>query len=105
MTPRRAAFAPLQGAELASAMAAIRDAGFDAAEFILEERSNELRLPGGGLRVHKLISVKRVTVGFQRQYHGGPGGGWPYEFERDLRVLLYGPALLARDGKGASAAG
>ena len=94
MTSRREMFASLEGAELAGAIAALVNGGFDPAEFILEERCSTVRQPGGVQRVHKLISVKRVTVGFQRQYNSGPGGGWPYEFERDLRLLVFGEALL-----------
>ena len=102
MSVRRAVFNPLEGMEYATAIAAILNAGFHPEEFILEERCSEVRFPGGAVRVYKLISVKRVTVGFQRQYNSGPGGGWPYEFERDLRVLLFGPPEHA---KGTSASG
>ncbi|MGZ5036752.1 MAG: hypothetical protein ACXWGT_08210 [Usitatibacter sp.] len=105
MSARRSAFNPLQGAEKESALAAIRNAGFDVEEFVLEERRSEMRLPGGGVRVYKLISVKRVTVGFQRQYNTGAGSGWPYEFERDLRLLVFGPKRFAPDAKGVSASG
>jgi hypothetical protein len=73
-------------------MEAIVGGGFDAAEFMLEERCSIVRQPGGTQRVYKLISVKRLTIGFQRQYNSGPGGGWPYEFERDLRLLVFGQA-------------
>jgi len=94
MTSRREMFAPLTGAEYASAIAAIVAGGFEPAEFVLEERCSTIRQPGGGQRIYKLISVKRLTVGFQRQYNSGPGGGWPYEFERDLRLLVFGHAGL-----------
>ena len=91
---RRAVFAPLEGVEHSSAITAIVNGGFDPVEFALEERCTTVRQPGGGQRVHKLISVKRLTVGFQRQYNSGPGGGWPYEFERDLRLLVFGHPVL-----------
>lgn len=99
MTSKREAFAPLEGAEHTSAMEAIVACGFDPAEFVLEERCSFVRQPGGGQRVYKLISVKRITVGFQRQYNSGPGGGWPYEFERDLRLLVFGHAQEQQDRK------
>ena len=94
MTSRREVFAPLTGAEHTSAISAIVSGGFEPAEFVLEERCSTVRQPGGVQRVYKLISVKRLTVGFQRQYNSGPGGGWPYEFERDLRLLVFGHAVL-----------
>jgi hypothetical protein len=87
---RREVFAPLDGAEYASAIAALENAGFDAAQFVLEERCSIVRQPGGGQRIYKLVSVKRITAGLQRQYNSGPGGGWPYEFERDLRQRFFG---------------
>lgn len=90
-TVKRESFLPLEGGEYTTAIAAIVGAGFEPAEFALEERRTDLRGPGGIHRVHKLISVKRLTVGYQRQYNSGPGGGWPYEFERDLRLRVYGP--------------
>jgi hypothetical protein len=83
-------FAPLAGAEFDGAIAAITGAGFDPADFMLEERCSIVRQPGGSQRIYKLVSVKRLTVGFQRQYNCGPGGGWPFEFERDLRLLVFG---------------
>ena len=94
MTSRREVFGPLTGAEYTSAISAIVAGGFEAVEFVLEERCSTVRQPGGGQRVYKLISVKRLTIGFQRQYNSGPGGGWPYEFERDLRLLVFGHPLL-----------
>ena len=94
MTSKREVFAPLEGAEYTCAMAAIVNGGFNPAEFALEERCSIVRQPGGGQRIYKLISVKRLTIGFQRQYNSGPGGGWPYEFERDLRLLVFGHAVL-----------
>ena len=94
MTSRREVFAPLQGVEYAAAMSAIVSGGFEPAEFVLEERCSVVRQPGGGQRVSKLVSVKRLTVGFQRQYNSGPGGGWPYEFERDLRLLVFGHQVI-----------
>jgi hypothetical protein len=90
VTSTRATFAPLEGAEFEGAIAAIVDAGFDPADFMLEERCSIARQPGGRQRIHKLVSVKRLTVGFQRQYSCGPGCGWPFEFERDLRLLVFG---------------
>jgi hypothetical protein len=83
-------FAPLEGAELEGAVAAIVNAGFDPVDFLLEERCSIVRQPGGSQKVYKLVSVKRLTIGFQRQYNCGPGGGWPFEFERDLRLLVFG---------------
>jgi hypothetical protein len=97
LTSKREVFAPLQGAEYTVAIAAIVNGGFDAAEFVLEERCSIVRQPGGGQRIYKLISVKRITVGFQRQYNSGPGGGWPYEFERDLRLLVFGHPRMDRE--------
>lgn len=90
MTTRREAFAPLDGTEQQCALTAIAEGGFEPAEFVLEQRCSTVRQPGGAQRVYKLISVKRITIGFQRQYNSGPGGGWPYEFERDLRLLVFG---------------
>jgi hypothetical protein len=87
---RREAFVPLEGAEYECAIETIVKGGFEPVEFLLEERRSNVRLPGGGTRIHKLISVKRLTIGFQRQYNSGPGAGWPYEFERDLRLLVFG---------------
>jgi hypothetical protein len=84
-------FAPLDGTEYAMAISAILGAGYEPAEFALEERRSDLRAAGGSVRTYKLVSVKRLTVGYQRQYNSGPGGGWPYEFERDLRLHVYGP--------------
>lgn len=96
-------FTPLEGSEHACAIVAIADGGFDPTDFVLEERCTSVRQPGGSQRVHKLISVKRLTVGFQRQYNSGPGGGWPYEFERDLRLLVFGHPILDRAGSTAEA--
>ena len=95
---KRDMFGPLEGVERASALEAIASGGFDVGEFVLEERCSILRQPGGVQRTHKLISVKRITVGFQRQYSCAPGGGWPYEFERDLRLLVFGHPVLDGDG-------
>ena len=89
MTSKREMFAPLEGAEYSSAIAAIVGGGLEPADFVLEERRSSVRQPGGVQKVHKLISVKRLTGGFQRQYNCGPGGGWPYEFERDLAKGCY----------------
>ena len=79
-------------------------AGLDPAEFALEERRTDVRFPGGDRRIYKLVSVKRLTIGIQRQYNTGPGGGWPFEFERDLRVGLYGKAATAERATGVIAA-
>jgi hypothetical protein len=89
VTTRRAVFEPLEGAEYRCAVEAILGAGLEPAEFALEERRTEVRYPGGNHRVYKLVSIKRLSVGMQRQYNTGPGGGWPFEFERDLRVGIY----------------
>jgi hypothetical protein len=97
VTSRREVFGPLTGAEYTGAISAIVNGGFEPADFVLEERCSIVRQPGGGQRIYKLISVKRLTIGFQRQYNSGPGGGWPYEFERDLRLLVFGhPSLEQR---------
>ena len=86
----RNAFEPLTEPEFSSAMTALAEGGFDPAGFVLEERRTNFRLPGGSVKVHKLVSVKRIATGFQRQYNSGPGGGWPYEFGRDLGLLTFG---------------
>ena len=104
MTMKRGVFAPLQGAELAVALRAIDQAELDPAEFALEERRTDQRLAGGQHAVHKLISVKRLTTGMQRQYAGGRGGGWPYEFERDLRCGVYGKSYPCAPGASSGAA-
>ena len=98
MTVRRAVFAPLEGVEYECAIDAIVRAGLDPAEFALEERRTDVRFPGGEHRVYKLVSVKRLTVDVQRQYNTGMGGGWPFEFERDLRVGIYGKLLGIKRG-------
>jgi hypothetical protein len=90
LSTKRAVFAPMEGAELDTAIEAILSAEFAPAEFLLEERRTDLRFPGGDRRVLKLVSVKRLTEGIQRQYNTGSGGGWPFEFERDLRLGLFG---------------
>ncbi len=87
---KRAVFAPLEGAEYDCAIEAILSAEHEPAEFLLEERRTDVRYPGGDRRVYKLVSVKRLTEGVQRQYNTAPGVGWPMEFERDLRLGLYG---------------
>lgn len=87
---KRPAFAPLQGLELAHAVNAIEQVALDPADFVLEERRTDQQFSGGQKVIHKLISVTRVATGTQRQYAGGRGGGWPYEFERDLRCGVYG---------------
>ena len=83
-------FAPMTEPEFSSAMTAIAERGFDPADFVLEERRTNIRQPGGSVKVLKLVSVKRLATGFQRQYNSGPGGGWPYEFGRDLALLTFG---------------
>ena len=104
MTMKRAVFALLQGAELAAALRAIEQAELDPAEFALEERRTDHPLPGGQNAVHKLVSVKRLTTGMQRQYAAGRGGGWPYEFERDLRCGVYGKSFPSAPGASSGAA-
>ena len=89
MLVKRSMFAPLEGNERDSAVDAIARAELDPAEFVLEERRTEQNFARGSTVVHKLISVKRVSTGAQRQYSTGRGGGWPFEFERDLRCGLY----------------
>jgi hypothetical protein len=90
MGVKREVFAPLDGAEHKTAIAAIEKAGLDPSEFVLEERCARPPLRTPSTSAHKLISVKRLTNGTQRQYGSGRGGGWPYEFERDLRMFFYG---------------
>jgi hypothetical protein len=105
MSVRKAVFASLEGAELTAAVSAITRAGLDPAHFALEERRTEQTMARGGA-VHKLISIKSLASGTQRQYSTGRGGGWPFEFERDLRVGFYGAPWPARPGifNGAEAA-
>ncbi|MGZ5595236.1 MAG: hypothetical protein ACXWG3_01240 [Usitatibacter sp.] len=95
MTTKRATFAPLEGAEYQCAIEAIVGSQLEPSQFVLEERRTEMRYPGGDRRVHKLVSVKCLTAGIQRQYSSAPGGGWPFEFERDLRLGMYGPQPIA----------
>ena len=90
MKKARGIFEPMTEPEFSSAMTALADGGFDPADFFLEERCSNIRLPGGAVKVHKLVSVKRLATGFQRQYNTGPGSGWPYEFGRDLGLLAFG---------------
>jgi len=90
MKVRRDAFAPMTEPEYSSALATLVEGGFEPADFLLEERSSRMRMPGGAVKVHKLVSVKRLATGFQRQYNSGPGSGWPYEFGRDLGLLIFG---------------
>jgi hypothetical protein len=94
MKARRDAFAPMTEPEFSSALATLVDGGFEPADFLLEERCSNFRMPGGVVRISKLVSVKRLATGFQRQYTSGPGSGWPYEFGRDLGALTFG----ARNG-------
>ncbi len=88
-------FQPLAGSEYELAMSALADAGFDAAEFVLEEQRSEIRMAGGPPQVFKLVSVKRLTVGLQRCYNSGRGGTWPFEFQRDLRCRVFGESTLS----------
>jgi hypothetical protein len=90
MKPRKDLFAPMTEPEYSSAVEALVERGFAPADFVLEERCSNVRQPGGKVKIHKLVSVKRITTGFQRQYNCGPGGGWPYEFGRDLGQLSFG---------------
>jgi hypothetical protein len=95
---KRAVFAPLEGAELDCALAAIVRVGLEPRDFVLEERRTDQYLAGGHSLIHKLISVKRLTSGVQRQYGTGRGGGWPFEFERDLRRGIYEKGFPAAPG-------
>jgi hypothetical protein len=105
MTVRRPMFAPLEGSERDSAVNAIARAELQPTEFVMEERRTQQNFARGSVVVHKLISIKRVTTGAQRQYSTGRGGGWPFEFERDLRCGLYDrawpsePAMAAGAGE------
>ena len=89
---RRAIFEPLQGVELEWAISAICAGGLDPSQFLLEERRSTFIAGGGVQVVHKLVSVKWLATGVQRQYSNGRGGGWPFEFEHDLRAGLYASA-------------
>lgn len=89
MSMKRPLFAALQGEERDAAINAIARASLAPSEFVLEERRTQQNFSRGDVVVHKLISIKRVTTGAQRQYSTGRGGGWPFEFERDLRCGLY----------------
>ncbi len=89
MSLKRAGFAPLEGAEFQNALNAILCAGLEPSDFDLEERRTE-GYGRGGTAVHKLVSIKRRSTGIQRQYSTGRGGGWPFEFERDLGSGFYG---------------
>ena len=104
MSVKRSIFAPLEGNERDSAVDAIARAELDPAEFVLEERRTEQNFARGSTVVHKLISVKRVSTGAQRQYSTGRGGGWPFEFERDLRCGLYDRSWPSQPGTLAGAA-
>lgn len=86
---KRAIFACLEDPERAAAVSVILRAGLEPNEFVLEERRTDHNFGGGASSVHKLISVKRSVTGAQRQYSTGRGGGWPFEFERDLRCGFY----------------
>jgi hypothetical protein len=97
LTTRRSVFAPLEGPEYRCAVEAIANAGLELAAFVLEERRTDVRFPGGDHRVYKLVSVNCVAARMQRQYSTGPGGGWPFEFERDLRMGMYGKRAKAAD--------
>ena len=95
MSLKRPTFLPLEGSELESATDAISRAGLSPGEFVLEERRTH---NAPGFAVHKLVSIKRNTNGTQRQYNTGRGGGWPFEFERDLRCGFYGGAWPCTPG-------
>jgi hypothetical protein len=88
-------FQPLADTEYELAMSALVDAGFDPADFVLEEQRSEIRVANAPAQVFKLVSVKRLTVGLQRCYNSGRSGTWPFEFERDLRCRVYGEPTLA----------
>ena len=98
MSCKRPMFAPLQGAELEAAVSAIMRAELPPADFALEERRTEQNFALGAVQVHKLISVKRLANGRQRQYSTGRGGGWPFEFERDLRYGFYASPWPSQPG-------
>jgi hypothetical protein len=90
MNMKRESFSPLEGVEYATAIAALSNGGYASAEFLLEECRSDVQLPGGNVGIYKLVRVKRVSTGFQHQYNCGPGGGWPFEFERDLGLHVFG---------------
>jgi hypothetical protein len=90
-------FQPLADQEYEVAMSALVDAGFDPAEFVLEEQRSEIRMANAPAQVFKLVSVKRLTVGLQRCYNSGRGGTWPFEFQRDLRCRVYGEPTASRN--------
>jgi hypothetical protein len=104
LSTRRSVFTPLEGPECQCAVEAIAHAGLELAAFVLEERRTDVRYPGGDHRIYKLVSVNCLTVGIQRQYSTGPGGGWPFEFERDLRVGMYGKQAAADCAAGVTGA-
>ena len=85
----RSTFSTLEGGELELAINAITRAGLEPSEFALEERRTDPYALKGAT-VHKLISIKRIANGRQRQYVTGRGGGWPFEFERDLQCGFFG---------------
>jgi hypothetical protein len=82
-------FASLAGAELDLATKAIARARCCPDEFELQERRKPVPSPTG-VFLYKVIDVTRVTTGRRRQYHNGRGGGWPFEFERDLLRGFFG---------------
>ena len=90
MKKSRNVFAPMTDPEHSAALGQIAERGFDPAGFVLEERCSNFRMPGGSVKVTKLVSVKRIATGFQRQYNSERGSGWPYEFGRDLGQLAFG---------------
>jgi len=92
MSAKPAVWCPLEPPERECAFEAIVSAGLDTAEFVLEEKCNEVYFPGGAEHTYKLVSVKRLVQGSHRQYNTGPGGSWPFEFERDLQLGMYGAA-------------
>jgi hypothetical protein len=90
MNKSRNVFAPMTDPEFTSALEQITERGFDPAGFVLEERCSNYRMPGGSVKVTKLVSVTRIATGFQRQYSSEQSSGWPYEFGRDLGQLAFG---------------
>jgi hypothetical protein len=94
---KRSTFSALEGVELDLALKAIRRAGLTQEDFTLEERRTQ-SFANGGVHVHKLISVTRVSNGKQRQYSTGRGGGWPFEFERDLQCGFFASEWPSQPG-------
>ena len=92
-------FAPLEGVELETALRVIERAGLERADFVLEERRTDREIIAAHILVHKIIRVRTVATGMERQYGTGrSGAGWPSEFERDLRQGLYSTDFPAEPG-------